>query len=164
MSTWPNAIDILFGAGVLFIGYEGFGLITNAAGDMADPKRELPRALYLSVAIVIAIYVLVAITVIGNLSIPALESAKDYALAEAAEPFLGQFGFKLIAIAALLSTSSAVNATLFGAANVSYQIARDGQLPRRSPTPSGTAMSRASSSPVVCRSCSSSPSTSVRSR
>jgi amino acid transporter len=128
VSTWPNAVDILFGAGVLFIGYEGFGLITNAAGDMADPKRELPRALYLSVGIVIAIYVLVAITVIGNLSIPALESAKDYALAEAAEPFLGQFGFKLIAIAALLSTSSAVNATLFGAANVSYQIARDGEL------------------------------------
>jgi len=129
VSTWPNGIDILFGAGVLFIGYEGFGLITNAAGDMANPKRELPRALYLSVAIVIVIYVLVAITVIGNLSLPALESAKDYALAEAAEPFLGQFGFKLIAIAALLSTSSAVNATLFGAANVSYQIARDGELP-----------------------------------
>ena len=78
---------------------------------------------------VIVIYVLVSIGVIGNLPIPQLEAAKDYALAEAAEPFLGQFGFKLIAIAALLSTSSAVNATLFGASKVSYQIARDGQLP-----------------------------------
>jgi amino acid transporter len=81
------------------------------------------------VFIVIAIYVLVAIGVIGNIPIPQLEQAKDYALAEAAQPFLGEFGFKLIAIAALLSTSSAVNATMFGAANVSYQIARDGQLP-----------------------------------
>jgi amino acid transporter len=129
VSTWPGGTDILFGAGVLFIGYEGFGLITNAAGNMTNPARELPRALYISVAVVIAVYVLVSITVIGNLSIPALEGAKDYALAEAAKPFLGQFGFKLIAIAALLSTSSAVNATLFGAANVSYQVARDGQLP-----------------------------------
>lgn len=129
VSTWPNGVEILFAAGILFIGYEGFGLITNAAGDMADPKRELPRALYLAVGIVIVIYVLVAITVIGNLPIPALEASQDYALAEAAKPFLGQFGFTLIAVAALLSTSSAVNATLFGAANVSYQIARDGQLP-----------------------------------
>jgi amino acid transporter len=128
-SGWPNGVDIIFGAGILFVGYEGFGLITNAAGDMVNPKRELPRAIYIAVAIVISIYVLVAIGVIGNLPLPELESAQDYALAEAAKPFLGEFGFKLIAIAALLSTSSAVNATLFGASNVSYQIARDGQLP-----------------------------------
>ena len=119
----------MFGAGILFVGYEGFGLITNAAGDMENPKRELPKAIYLAVGIVIAIYVLVAIGVIGNLPIPILVHAQDYALAEAAKPFLGEAGFKLIAIAALLSTSSAVNATLFGASNVSYQIARDGQLP-----------------------------------
>ncbi|MGH9272411.1 MAG: APC family permease, partial [Ilumatobacteraceae bacterium] len=129
-SGWAGGSDILFAAGILFIGYEGFGLITNAAADMANPRRELPRAIYLAVTIVILIYVLVSIGVIGNLPIPRLEGAKDYALAEAAEPFLGQFGFKLIAVAALLSTSSAVNATLFGASNVSYQIARDGQLPK----------------------------------
>jgi amino acid transporter len=128
-SGWGQPQDLLFGAGVLFIGYEGFGLITNAAGEMTNPRRELPRAIYLAMAIVIAIYVLVAVVVIGNLSLPALKAAEDSALAEAARPFLGQFGFTLIAIAALLSTSSAVNATLFGAANVSYQVAKDGELP-----------------------------------
>ena len=97
---------------------------------MTNPRRELPRAIYLAVGIVILIYVLVAIVVIGNLSISALKAAEDSALAEAARPFLGQFGFTLIAIAALLSTSSAVNATLFGAANVSYQVAKDGDLPQ----------------------------------
>jgi amino acid transporter len=129
-SGWAGVSDILFGAGVLFIGYEGFGLITNAAGEMRDPRRELPRAIYGAVAIVIAIYVLVAIAVIGNLSLSEIAASKDSALAEAAKPALGEFGFKLIAIAALLSTSSAVNATLFGAANVSYQIAKDGELPQ----------------------------------
>lgn len=128
-STWGEPQDLLFGAGILFIGYEGFGLITNAAGEMTNPRRELPRAIYLAMAIVIAIYVLVATVVIGNLSLAALKAAEDSALAEAARPFLGQFGFTLIAIAALLSTSSAVNATLFGAANVSYQVAKDGELP-----------------------------------
>jgi amino acid transporter len=92
-SGWAGPADILFAAGILFIGYEGFGLITNAAGDMAEPRHELPRAIYLAVAAVIAIYVLVSIGVIGNLPVPRLEQAKDYALSEAAEPFLGQFGF-----------------------------------------------------------------------
>jgi amino acid transporter len=128
-SGWGGPQNLLFGAGILFIGYEGFGLITNAAGEMSNPRRELPRAIYLAVGIVIVIYILVAVVAIGNLSISALKAAEDSALAEAAKPFLGQFGFTLIAIAALLSTSSAVNATLFGAANVSYQVAKDGELP-----------------------------------
>jgi amino acid transporter len=128
-SGWGEPQNLLFGAGILFIGYEGFGLITNAAGEMTNPRRELPRAIFLAVGIVIIIYVLVALVVIGNLSISALKAAEDSALAEAARPFLGQLGFTLIAIAALLSTSSAVNATLFGAANVSYQVAKDGELP-----------------------------------
>jgi amino acid transporter len=126
---WPETSSVLFGAGVLFIGYEGFGLVTNAAADMRDPRRLLPRALYTSVLVVIALYLAVSLTVTGNLSDYEIERAKDYALAEAAKPFLGQFGFRLIAIAALFSTASAINATLFGAANVCYMIARDGGLP-----------------------------------
>jgi amino acid transporter len=130
-ALWPAAQSVLFGAGVLFIGYEGFGLVTNAAADMRNPRTMLPRALYTSVLLVIAIYLLVAITVSGNLTDAQIEQARDYALAEAAKPFLGEFGSRLIAIAALLSTASAINATLFGSANVCYMIARDGELPAR---------------------------------
>jgi amino acid transporter len=126
-SNWGDIPHIFFGAGVLFIGYEGFGLITNAAGNMNNPQKSLPQALYISVFIVIAIYIAVSVTVVGNLSPKEIYSSGDYALALAAKPFLGNAGFKLIAIAALFSTASAINATLFGAANVSYMIARDGQ-------------------------------------
>ena len=129
VELWPEPESVLFGAGVLFIGYEGFGLITNAAADMRDPKKMLPRALYTSVLLVIALYLAVSLTVTGNLSDYEIEQTHDYALAEAAKPFLGQFGFRLIAIAALFSTASAINATLFGSANVCYMIARDGGLP-----------------------------------
>lgn len=66
---------------------------------------------------------------IGNLPIPDIIKAKDYALAEAAKPFLALVGFKIMALAALFSTSSAINATLYGGANVSYTIAKDGELP-----------------------------------
>ena len=126
---WPETKSVLFGAGVLFIGYEGFGLVTNAAGDMRNPRVMLPRALYISVILVIIIYLSVSVTVSGNLSDAQIERARDYALAEAAKPFLGELGFRLIAIAALFSTASAINATLFGSANVCYMIARDGELP-----------------------------------
>src|SRR5262249_51370330 len=47
----------------------------------------------------------------------------------APKPCLGEFAFRLIAIAPLFSTASAINATLFGSANVCYMIARDGELP-----------------------------------
>jgi amino acid transporter len=129
-ALWPDARSILFGAGVLFIGYEGFGLVTNAAGDMENPRKMLPRALYTSVILVIIIYLAVAVTVTGNLTNARISAAADYALAEAARPFLGQIGFRLIAIAALFSTASAINATLFGSANVCYMIAKDGELPK----------------------------------
>jgi amino acid transporter len=129
-STWPPFPAILLGSGVVFLAYEGFGLITNAAEDMRSPAKTLPRALYLSVAFTMLVYVAVSLAVLGNLSIPAIADAKDYALAAAARPFLGNLGFRLIAIAALFSTSSAINATLYGGANVSYAIARDGELPR----------------------------------
>lgn len=128
-STWPPALMMLTGAGVLFVGYEGFGLITNAGANMKNPKREIPLAIYISVAIVIVIYVLVAIGVTINVPLTQLKGLGDSALAVAAEPSLGKVGFTLIAIAALLSTSSAVNATLFGSANVAYQVAKNGNLP-----------------------------------
>ena len=128
-ALWPDFKSIMFGAGVLFIGYEGFGLVTNAAGDMENPRKMLPRALYTAVIIVIIIYLAVSVTVTGNLTNNQIAAAADYALAEAARPFLGQLGFRLIAIAALFSTASAINATLFGSANVCYMIAKDGELP-----------------------------------
>ena len=127
--AWPGPLAILTGAGVVFVGYEGFGLITNAAANMEKPKRELPRAIYGSVAIAMVIYVLVATGVVTNVPLDVLRKLGDSALAVAARPSLGQLGFKLVAIAALLSTASAVNATLFGSANVAYQIAKNGGLP-----------------------------------
>ena len=93
---------------------------------LAPQSFSLHKALFISVSVVIIIYVAVAVTVLGNLPVSQIVSAKDYALAEAAQPFLGTIGFKIIAIAALLSTSSGINATLYGGANISYVLAKEG--------------------------------------
>lgn len=130
LSHWPQASNIFFGAGIVFVAYEGFGLVTNAAEDMENPQKTLPKALYLSVIIAFIVYFAISLTVLGNLQLSEIVKAKEYALAAAARPFLGLIGFKIAAIAALFSTASAINATLYGGANVSYMMAKEGELPR----------------------------------
>ncbi len=114
---------------LFFLSYMGFGLVTNASENMEDPERNVPRAIYISVAIVMFVYVSVALVAIGNLPLDELIKAKDNALAIAAKPFLGNLGFFLLSIGALLSTTSALNATLYGGANIAYSLAREGTLP-----------------------------------
>jgi amino acid transporter len=128
-STWAKPISLFAGGMIIFLAYEGFELIANTAKDVREPQRTLPKAYYSSVGFVVVLYVLVSMVTAGNLSISQIVAAKDYALAEAAKPFLGNTGYTLIAIAALLSTGSAINATLYGAARISYIIAKDGELP-----------------------------------
>ena len=129
-AAWSPPLTLAAGGMIIFLAYEGFELIANTAQDVRDAARTLPRAYYLAVGIVIVLYVLVALVTVGNLPVAKITAAKDYALAEAARPFLGQAGFTLIAVAAMLSTASAINATLYGAARLSYCIASDGELPR----------------------------------
>jgi len=127
--SWSPPLQLAAGGMIIFLAYEGFELIANTANDVRDVAKTLPRAYYTAVVFVIALYVLVALVTVGNLPVDKIVAAKDFALAEAARPFLGQAGFTLIAIAAMLSTASAINATLYGAARLSYCIARDGELP-----------------------------------
>lgn len=128
-STWSPPLQLVAGGMIIFVAYEGFELIANTAQDVRDASKTLPRAFYSSVGFVIILYVLVAVVTVGTLPVEKIVDAKDYALAEAARPALGQKGFILIAIAAMLSTASAINATIYGAARLSYVIAKDGELP-----------------------------------
>jgi amino acid transporter len=114
---------------VFFLSYMGFGLVTNASENIARAERNVPRAIYLSILIVTVIYVLVTVVAVGNLPLPRLVKAEDYALAEAARPFLGSAGYLLVSLGALFSIASALNATLYGGANIAYALAREGELP-----------------------------------
>ena len=130
IQNWSSATSLIAGGFIIFLAYEGFELIANTSDDVRNPEKTLPRAFFASVSFVIILYILVTVVTVGNLPVNKIVEAKDYALAIAARPFLGQFGFILISIAALLSTTSAINATLYGSARLSYIIAKDGELPR----------------------------------
>jgi hypothetical protein len=127
--TWVPMLPLVAGGMIIFVAYEGFELIANTGADIRKPDRNLSLAFYISVGFVVLLYVAIAIVVVGNLPLSAIADARDYALAEAAKPFLGQTGFTLIAVAALLSTFSAINATLYGSSRLCYTIAKEGELP-----------------------------------
>jgi len=134
-TQYPPVQSILFSLAITFFAYEGFRNITNAAEDMEDPARTLPRAIMTSIGLVMVLYVAVALAVFGNLTAQEAIKAQDYALAQAALPVFGAAGFTIMALAALLSTSSAINASLYAATNVTYQLARLGELPSAFGTP-----------------------------
>ena len=126
---YGSSLSIISAGMIIFVAYEGFELIANASASIKDPNKNLPRAFYISVGIVIVLYILIAMVTVGTVTEKSLLVAQDYALALAAKPALGQIGFTLVAVAALLSTFSAINATIFGNARLGYIIAMDGRLP-----------------------------------
>jgi amino acid transporter len=120
----------LVAVALIFVAYEGFELIPNAIDEMADPARNLRPAIVIAVVLTTVIYIVVAIAALGNLTPAQIQQDQEYVLAVAARPTLGQAGFVLIGIAALLSTASAINATLFGAARLAMVMAREHALPQ----------------------------------
>ena len=122
-------LGVLFAAGLLYVTYEGFGVVTNSAGDMSDPARELPRAMFSALAIVVLVYVVISTIVVMTLGLPAMDANQGHVLSEAGLATLGHVGFVVIGVAALLATASGVNATMYGDANLAFMVAKAGELP-----------------------------------
>ena len=127
---WNDFLSVSTGGLIIFLAYEGFELIANTAKDIKNPEKTLPLAYYSSVIFVIILYVGIAIVTLGNVSFEEAKKASDYVLAIAAKPSLGEMGFILIGIAAMLSTASAINATIYGAGRVGYLVAKLGEIPK----------------------------------
>ena len=109
----------LLAGAIAFVAFEGWELLAFDQDSIRDPERTLGRAIYVSIAFATALYVLVAVVTTNLVSAAAIEAHAETALAIAARPFLGSVGFVLISVAALFSTASALNATLFSAARLS---------------------------------------------
>jgi amino acid transporter len=95
------------------LAYKGFTTITNSGSEIVDPHRNVGRAIIISIAICVVIYFLVALAVAGNLSLPEIIAAKDFALAEAARPALGDYGLWFTVALAIVATASGVIASIF---------------------------------------------------
>jgi len=127
--NWVEPVAMISGAMIIFLNYEGFELIANASNNIKNPKRTLPIAYFGGVLIVIILYVLITVVVVGHLSFADIATNSDQVLVTAANACIGKAGVIIIAVAALLATSSAINATFYGSGRLTYVIAKSGELP-----------------------------------
>jgi amino acid transporter len=128
-SGYPPFSDIIASVALTFFAYLGFSVITFSVGDLRDPEHELPKALYLALGVTTLTYVLISLGVFGTLTVDEVIGYGETAIAEAARPALGDAGFTIMAIAALLATSSSVNATLYASGGLTAMLAEVGQFP-----------------------------------
>ncbi|WP_251546652.1 APC family permease [Limosilactobacillus caecicola] len=126
-----SGLGIISAAGLLYVTYEGFGVVTNAAGSMKDPQHELPRAMYLSLGLVLILYVIISTLVIATIGTNGAIANQGHALAAAGRSVLGPVGHIGVGLAALVATASAVNSTMFGDENLGLRIAKVGELPHQ---------------------------------
>ncbi|MGW5075509.1 APC family permease [Rhodococcus sp. NPDC004095] len=128
-STYPPVVDIISSVALTFFAYLGFTVVSFTGGDLPDPSRNLPRAMYLALGITIALYILISVGVFGTLTVDEVIANGDTALAVAAKPTLGDAGFAIMAFAALLATSSSANANLYAAVGSTAKLAESGSFP-----------------------------------
>ncbi len=121
--------------GLTFIAFEGYEIIAQTSEEVEDPKKNVPRATFLSLLIVVPIYLLVALVAVGAVHAPTgmtvaeyLGREKETALVSAADQFISGGGV-VILIGGLLSTLSALNATIYSSSRVAFAMARDANLP-----------------------------------
>ncbi|MFB6265040.1 MAG: APC family permease [Bradymonadaceae bacterium] len=122
----------IVGFAVIFVSYEGFQLLVYDYEDIADVERNLPRGMYIAIGITILIYLSVSLMAVLQLTPEQLIAHKETALAKAVSniPILGKVGFVLVIVSAVKSTSSGINATLFGTSRLVHEVASEGKLPR----------------------------------
>ena len=128
-SNYPSLQDIVSSVALTFFAFLGFGVVTFTAKDLANPRRQLPRAMFLAVGIATVIYVAVALGVFGTLTVDKVIESGGTALAVAAQPVLGQAGYWLMNVTALFSTAGATNAGLYPAGGLCTEMANIGQFP-----------------------------------
>ncbi len=128
-----GAAGVTAAAGTIFFTFIGLDAVSTAGDEVRDPQRSLPRAIMLALAIVVAVYLFVAIAAVGaqpwqDFEEPDQQSA---GLAVILGDVLGaQWPATVLAAGAVISIFSVTLVTLFGQSRILYAIGRDGLLPR----------------------------------
>lgn len=122
-------LGAIVGAASVFMAYEGFQLLAYDYEEMRDPDKTIGRAMTGAVLAVIVVYVVVALGVAMLIGADRVIAEKEVSLAIAGRAAAGEFGFILVNIAAVFSTASAINATIFATARLGERAAERGQMP-----------------------------------
>jgi amino acid transporter/nucleotide-binding universal stress UspA family protein len=128
---------VIVAMGLTFIAFEGYDLIATLAEEIKEPEKNIPRATFISLAVTITIYLFILFVSLGAIRVDGITSWEflgkygETAIVRAAEQFMPAFGVAIIVIGGLLSTMSALNATILAASRVAFSMARDRWLPKK---------------------------------
>jgi amino acid transporter/nucleotide-binding universal stress UspA family protein len=132
----PNgATGVVIAMGLTFIAFEGYDLIATVAEEIKAPEKTIPRATLISLTVTVFIYLMIMMVCIGAIqpetgkSWEFLGRHQETAIARAAHNFMPLFGVALIIFGGLLSTVSALNATILASSRVAFSMSRDKMLP-----------------------------------
>ena len=131
----PNGWDkILMAMGFTYVGFEGYEVIAHAGEEAINPKENIPKAILYSVVAVTTTYLLFAFAAIvgaepGNIPISEwFAQLGPVGMGEAIKDLM-PYGGLLITLAAIFSSTSALNATIYSGTRVLFAMSRDGRLP-----------------------------------
>ena len=127
LGTWPGTSAFTSAVLPLVFAFAGFDALVITSGEMRDPRRDLPFALFVSLAVVAVLYTLIQVVCVGTLPVLA---TSERPLADAARLFLGPAAAGLIAIGAVISSLGALLATVLTAPRLPFALADAGKLPR----------------------------------
>ena len=113
------------------LAFKGFTTITNSGSEVTDPHRNVGRAIVISIALCVVVYLLVAFGVGSSLTLDAIVAARDYSLAEAAQPALGPVGFYLTVVLAAVTTASGLLASVFAVSRMLAMLTNMQMIPHR---------------------------------
>jgi APA family basic amino acid/polyamine antiporter len=134
----PNGFTGLVSAmGLMFIAFEGYEIIVQTGDEVKNPKRNLPRAIFISLGLVVVLYCLVAFVSIGAVYLPNGSSSwkfigenGDLGISKAAEFFM-PYGGIVVLVGGIVSTLAALNATTFSSSRVAFAMGKYYNLPAK---------------------------------
>jgi len=126
-----DPVGFMASVALAILAFKGFTTITNSGGEITDPHRNVGRTIMISIAICVVVYLLVAFAVGSSLSIDQIIAARDYSLAEAAAPALGEAGFYLTVVLAAVATASGVLASVFAVSRMLAMLTDMNMIPHR---------------------------------
>lgn len=134
----PNGLGgVVRAMGLTFIAFEGYEIIAQTGEEARDPKRTIPRAIFLSIIISVAMYLIIGFVALAAVQSPDgrpswqfLGDLGELGIAEAARQFV-PYGNVLLLVGGVMSTMSALNATIYSSSRVSFAMGRDGNLPKQ---------------------------------
>ncbi|MFB6164900.1 MAG: APC family permease [Haloarculaceae archaeon] len=125
------SVGLVTATAISFVSFQGWQLLVYDYDSIKDPLSTIPKAIYLSIVGAIIVDSLVAILVTSLVKTSVIQADPEIAVAHAVQPFLGHIGFVFIALAALFSTGSAINGTLFSAAHFAKGMLSDDLVPQK---------------------------------